>query len=163
MENSYQAPEAAENILDDVEYTLYQAGSGKRFVNYLIDRVVVYIIYRVVLFKLLVAVLTQIYTYTESRVVLYILAYTMYATISALWLASFEALAKGKTPGKWITGTRAVNQDGTPISSKTAFLRSLSRLVPLEAFSALGSRSFPWHDRWTNTYVIDQRLSSTPA
>jgi uncharacterized RDD family membrane protein YckC len=163
MENSYQAPEVTENLLDDVEYTLYQAGSGKRFVNYLIDRVIVYCIYRLVLFKALVAILTQIYVYTESRVLLYILAYTMYATISALWLASFEALCKGKTPAKWITGTRAVNQDGTPISSKTAFLRSLSRLVPLEAFSALGSPSFPWHDSWTNTYVIDENLSSLPA
>ncbi len=155
-------PKRPKILLDNVEYTLYQANGGKRFVNYLIDRIIVYCIYRWVLFKALVVVLTQIYVYTESRVLLYILAYSMYATISALWLASFEALCKGKTPGKWITATRAVNQDGTPISSKTAFLRSLSRLVPLEAFSALGSPSFPWHDSWTKTYVIDERLSSLP-
>jgi uncharacterized RDD family membrane protein YckC len=163
MEESYQIPASAENLLDDVEYTLYQASRGKRFVNYLIDGIIVYILYRWLLLKVESAILTEIYRYTESRVLLYICAYVMAILISTVWMASFEALCKGKSPGKWISGTRAVNQDGTPISSKTAFLRGLSRLVPFESFSALGYPSFPWHDQWTNTYVIDEKLSSLPA
>ncbi|HEX9513187.1 MAG TPA: hypothetical protein VF939_22005 [Puia sp.] len=31
--------------------------------------------------------------------------------------------------------------------------------VPFEVFSALGSPCHPWHDRWTDTLVIDERLS----
>jgi len=71
-----------------------------------------------------------------------------------------EGLFKGKSLGKLITGTRAVNTDGTNISFKTALLRGLSRIVPFEPFSALGGPSHPWHDKWTNTYVIDEKLST---
>lgn len=162
MENAYEARDGAENLLDDVDYTLYQASRGKRFTNWLIDRIIVYVLYRFVFFKLVVAILRKIYQYSESRVVLYVCSYLMAFMFFSLWQASFEALSGGKTPGKWATGTRAVNQDGTPISSRTAFLRSLCRLVPFELFSALGYPSYPWHDRWTNTYVIDERLSSLP-
>ncbi len=52
-----------------------------------------------------------------------------------LLLAAFESFTGGKTPGKYITGTRAINDDGTRISFKTALLRSLSRIVPFEVFS----------------------------
>jgi hypothetical protein len=36
------------------------------------------------------------------------------------------------------------------------------RLVPFEQFSALGSPSYPWHDRWTKTIVIDEKLTTLP-
>jgi len=163
MENLQPEPASAENILDDVDYTLIQANGGRRFLNWVIDRVAIYLVWRYLLFKVNVAILTQIYVYSESRAVLYIFAYLFYVTFFVLVESSLETLAHGKTVGKWVTGTRAVNQDGTPINGRTAFLRGLSRLVPLEAFSALGSPSFPWHDRWTNTYVIDERQSSLPA
>jgi hypothetical protein len=55
-----------------------------------------------------------------------------------------------------ITGTKAVNHDGSNISAKTAFLRTLCRLVPFEPFSAFG---IPWHDSWTHTHVIDVKQS----
>jgi uncharacterized RDD family membrane protein YckC len=77
-------------------------------------------------------------------------------------IAILESVTGGKTLGKLITGTRAVNQDGTRVSPRTAILRCLSRMVPFEPFSALGSPSFPWHDRWTNTFVIDERESTLP-
>ena len=38
-------------------------------------------------------------------------------------------------------------------------LRSLSRLVPFEAFSCLGDRG--WHDRWTQTFVVDKQEAET--
>jgi len=73
-----------------------------------------------------------------------------------------EALFKGKSVGKFITGTRAVNEDGSRISVGIAFKRGFSRIVPLEPFSAFGNPSYPWHDRWTNTYVIDEKQSFYP-
>ena len=74
-------------------------------------------------------------------------------------MGTTEALTGGRSLGKLITGTRAVNADGSAISMQTAFWRGLCRAVPFEAFSALGSPSYPWHDKWTNTYVIDLRQS----
>jgi hypothetical protein len=32
-------------------------------------------------------------------------------------------------------------------------------MVPFEAFSALGTPSYPWHDKWTRTVVIDEKAS----
>jgi uncharacterized RDD family membrane protein YckC len=163
MENNYGSAGSSEHLLDDLQYTLIQAGSGKRFGNWLIDRVAIYLVYRFLLFKPVVAVLTLVYQYSESRTVLYICSYLFYVTFLVIVLAAQESLAHGKTLGKMITGTRAVNEDGTPISGRTAFLRNISRLVPFEAFSALGSPCWPWHDRWTKTYVIDDRQSTLPV
>ncbi len=71
-----------------------------------------------------------------------------------------EGFGKGKTIGKYITGTRAVNEDGSKITFSTGFVRGLTRLVPFNALSALGSPTYPWHDKWTNTLVIDEKLSN---
>ncbi len=115
------------------------------------------------LYKLEVAVLTVIYEYTHSRELLYVFSYLLTITFFVFILAILESVSGGKDPWKiGSPGTRAVNQDGTRISARTAILRCLSRLVPFEPFSALGSPSFPWHDRWTNTYVVDERESTLP-
>ena len=62
---------------------------------------------------------------------------------------------KGRSIGKFITGTKAVNADGSDMRVETILLRSLSRVVPFEPFSAFGGH--PWHDKWTRTHVIDVR------
>ena len=62
---------------------------------------------------------------------------------------------KRRTIGKFVTGTKAVNTDGSKMEPKTILLRSLCRIVPFEPFSALGNPSRPWHDKWSKTYVID--------
>ena len=79
-----------------------------------------------------------------------------------VFFTACEGFSKGKTLGKWITGTRVVTADGRTITLKIAFLRSLSRLVPFEPFSAIGTPSHPWHDRWTRTLVIVEKLSNLP-
>lgn len=64
----------------------------------------------------------------------------------------FEYFAKGRTLGKMATGTVAVRADGSNLTFKDAFLRTLCRFIPFEIFSAFGYR--PWHDSLTNTLVI---------
>lgn len=71
-----------------------------------------------------------------------------------------EIIFQGRTIGKFITGTKAINEAGTDMDPKTILLRSLSRIVPFEAFSALGNPCRPWHDKWTRTYVIDVSKTS---
>ena len=66
-----------------------------------------------------------------------------------------EKAFKGYTLGKLITGTRAIRDDGKELTFKDALLRTLSRIVPFEAFSGFGDR--PWHDSWTNTTVVKAR------
>jgi uncharacterized RDD family membrane protein YckC len=161
MENDYQPQDPSEHLLDEHDYIdLQRAASGRRLVNYLVDYTIIYVVWRFVFFKSVVSFLTVIYEHTQSQAALYTFSYILILGWSLLYKTAFETLTGGKTIGKYLTGTRAVNEDGTRLSSKTALLRALSRIVPFEAFSALGSPCYPWHDRWTHTYVIDEKAST---
>ncbi len=65
----------------------------------------------------------------------------------------------GRTFGKLITGTKAVNEDGSNLTLGKALGRTLCRLIPFEAFSFLGGQGTPkgWHDRIPKTKVISIR------
>jgi len=69
-----------------------------------------------------------------------------------LYSAGLEA-ATGRTLAKFLSRTKVVKLDGSPIGLKQACLRSVIRFVPLEFVSFL----FPgpgWHDRWSKTRVV---------
>lgn len=61
------------------------------------------------------------------------------------------------TPGKLISNTIVVDENGERPSIRIIILRTFARYVPFEAFSCLGENSWGWHDRWTKTYVIDKK------
>jgi uncharacterized RDD family membrane protein YckC len=66
----------------------------------------------------------------------------------------------GLTIGKWITGTRVVDEGGGPPTWRQAVLRSLARLIPFEPFSVLFSEdgvARGWHDRLPRTRVVMRR------
>ena len=67
-----------------------------------------------------------------------------------------EYYLEGTSLGKLLTGTRAVQVDGSPLRLGQAFKRSLWRIVPFEPFSFLGA-DMGWHDRQTDTKVVDIR------
>jgi uncharacterized RDD family membrane protein YckC len=79
----------------------------------------------------------------------------LFFVLFILYYGLLEGISKGKTLGKLITGTRAVREDGTPISFGDAFKRTLCRIIPFEPFSAFGYK--PWHDSITNTIVIKEQ------
>ncbi|MFT4153466.1 RDD family protein [Parafilimonas sp.] len=140
-----------ETLLTDVEFQPVPASAGKRFLNYLIDLIIFYLL----CFLLGMLFAQQIY---EMRAVSSEPAFTLKLELIALlvlilYYCVCEIVFKGRTIGKFITGTKAVNEDGTLIDANTALLRTLSRIVPFEPFSAFSGR--PWHDKWTHTYVID--------
>jgi uncharacterized RDD family membrane protein YckC len=163
MESSFQAPEQSINLLDDEGVTLYQASQGKRFLNYLIDQIVFYVLWKVFLATVGKFVIMLLVSTADTMTVIYIKIYVLVIFFLVILMTLQEALTGGKTIGKLITRTRAVNQDGTRITAKTALLRSLARCVPFDPFSALGSPCFPWHDKWTKTFVIDERESTLPV
>ena len=69
---------------------------------------------------------------------------------------------RGKSIGKFLTGTRAVKEDGSYLEIKDALLRGFCRIIPFNIFSALGNTCYPWHDSLSKTYVIDERESQFP-
>jgi uncharacterized RDD family membrane protein YckC len=142
---------------------IVQASTGKRLANYLIDLVFFYIIFAVVLFGIIIGNPETAETLDDDSIGTDFMLRLLTLISFGLYMFLVEMIFKGKSLGKLITGTRAVNEDGTPISPGTALLRGLSRMVPFEQFSALGNPSYPWHDKWTRTYVIDEKASKIPG
>ena len=148
--------------LEDQAFQLTHATTAQRFLNFIIDNILMNyglsFLTGAVVGGLLGAISPETLTAAVSQENVW----------SSLWLSLSigyfnyvvyytlcEKLFKGKTLGKLITGTRAVRLDGTELNFKDSLLRSLCRIVPFEAFSAFGGH--PWHDTWTDTMVIKSK------
>jgi len=142
----------------NIENYLVRAESGKRFINYVIDLILFYIIavgIGVVLALISPSTIEGLSDSDGFGLIDRIITLILYA----LYMSVIESVFKGKSLGKIITKTRAVNLDGSRISTSTAFARGFSRAVPFCVFSAFGSPCNPWQDKWTNTMVIDEKKS----
>ena len=147
--------ETNEPLLSDLEQGIAQepAGTGVRFANYLIDLIGFYVLMFVIglvigLMRMQNDTFSEDDTLSGSQFGDFLVTYAFYL----LYYTLFEGATKGRSLGKLITGTVAVQDDGNPVTWKKALVRSLSRLVPFEPFSAFGGT--PWHDEWTNTRVV---------
>ncbi len=157
--NNYE-DELIDIELDDREIRLVMASKGKRFANYIIDVIVFYVI----VFGLAVVLATVNDNFQNWIIELEETNWFIDRLISAIMLFIYytiiESTLKGKTIGKYITNTRAVNYDGSVPNIFTILSRSASRIVPFEAFSFLGQEPTGWHDKWSDTIVIDEKESS---
>lgn len=154
-------PPPQQDLFTDEEVLSYEEASvGQRFLNYLIDALIMQ--YGLsFLTGILVAKLIMLFS-PEVAYDLFVTRQQSGDVLLSMYFVSImnfliyyticEKAFKGKTLGKLITGTRAVRTDGQELSFRNALLRTLSRIVPFEAFSAFGGH--PWHDRWTGTMVI---------
>lgn len=119
------------------------ATTGQRFANYAIDYVAILIVY--------VAFLLMSGVEDVERPGRDLLASLV---IYAAYYFAFESFG-GATPGKWVTGTRVVAEDGSAPGFAQILGRSLARLIPFEPFSLLGgSPPVGWHDSLSGTRVI---------
>lgn len=143
----------------DNEQPLIYASVGQRFLNNLIDSIIWYVIFLALFFilglvqRMTGADIMSIFAdeYMEPTA-------WMYVVMMASWLGMyviFEGMAKGRTIGKMITGTRAVSEDGSMLGIGKASIRTLCRLIPFDALSALGGH--PWHDSVSKTMVVKTR------
>src|ERR1700722_7235911 len=156
MENTLQGAPYQENLLDDAPITFVQARFGKQFVNYILDLIVFYIAWKVFFRLIGLRIAMSMIGEDDGKPTIYLKVLLIAVIFETSLMSAIEFLGRGRSIGKMFTRTRAVNDDGSPISFKTALIPRLSPMVPFEAFSALGSPSAPWHDRWTNTRVIEE-------
>jgi uncharacterized RDD family membrane protein YckC len=159
METTQTHTEPQDDILFDIESAPERANAGRRLANYIIDLIAFYAFLFMVGIAMALVSPETADSFAEDSAGNVFLERIVVLFIYGLFMGAIEALFKGKSIGKWITGTRAVMEDGSPISTKTAFLRGLSRAVPFNAFSALGGGGYPnpWHDRWNNSIVTIER------
>ena len=160
MNNETQTTETSPEILYESDISYEYATTGQRFLNYLIDNIIM----RFGLSFLTGAVVGLVLQFLDPELLFRMAttgssAYWTFVILVAIenyliYYTLCEKLFNGHTLGKLITGTKAVRIDGSPLTFKDALLRSLSRMVPLEVLSGFG---VPWHDSWTNTTVIKTR------
>jgi uncharacterized RDD family membrane protein YckC len=146
-------------LLDDKidnDVVLEQASSGKRLANYVIDAIVFYVvIFGIAIFGgLLSSELVQSLEKIDP-ILDRLFSLVLYGIISGF----IEGALGGKSLGKYLTGTRAVMEDGTKISFGTGLKRGFLRMIPFEQFTAFGTPCYPWHDRYSKTLVIDENFS----
>lgn len=162
--NPYAAPQSS--LLQNTQgyaTEAQSAESGKRFLNCLIDRFAIFGM--TFLLGMLVAMLDKqgiTYRASDTLAKLSGLEQVLFSCFMTLMYYTCLEAGCGRTVGKLITGTKAVMISDKPLTFSSALMRSLVRLVPFEAFSFLGKSDSGWHDKWTDTRVIDLRAKPVP-
>ena len=131
------------------------ASAGKRFANFLIDLVILYILTFMFAFTvamILAAVYPDALKYMVEGNVL--LNYGFAFVVWSLYYGLLEG-GTGRSIGKFVTKTKVVDMNGNIPSYGAIFKRTLSRFIPFEAFSFLGSDAVGWHDQISDTRVVE--------
>lgn len=132
-------------LLDSEKPESIQATRGKRFLNYLIDFVILFALSAA--FGMLMEY--QGYNVEEWNwwqeylfgVVVLIIYYTVFESIFA------------KSPAKFITRTHVINSHGARPDFAQILGRSLARCIPFDPISFLGDGK--WHDAASKTTVVN--------
>jgi len=119
------------------------ASQSKRFLNFAIDFAAI------LAFSFFLGIVFSIFAPSLSLIPNILLG----IFINLSFFCFFEIVFK-QTPGKMITGTKVVADDGSEVNAGQILGRSLSRMIPFEPFSFLGD-SPGWHDTISGTRVID--------
>lgn len=139
-----------DNLSRAVEYST--ASTGLRFANFIIDLLIYAFIWNLLqlaVFYGLFSVLDFTFISPEASIFLFLFG----LLFCVMFYSVQEYLFKGRTIGKFITGTKAVTLNGEEPSFKIYFIRSLCRMIPFEPASFLFS-AFGWHDTISKTRVV---------
>jgi uncharacterized RDD family membrane protein YckC len=137
------------------------ASTGQRFLNFLIDNVIMRFTLTYLTGYGIGFILGYFFPdfmreviYNQNTTTIILMSYLIGIFNYVIYYTLLEKLFKGRTVGKFITGTRAIRTDGNELTFNDALLRSLCRLIPFEPFSGFGVL---WHDNLTNTWVVKTR------
>lgn len=131
---------------------------GNRLANFIIDRIVFYgLFYGISICLGIILVLfgvdVESITY-KLETINPVLDYLITGFVFTIFYFLAELLLKGRTVGKYITKTVVVDIDGNTPKAAAVLYRSLSRLIPFEAFTFLAQER-GLHDKLSKTYVVD--------
>ncbi|MBL7941622.1 MAG: RDD family protein [Flavobacteriales bacterium] len=141
---------------------IYEAEMKHRFLNYIVDVILAYGLNLLtgmgigyLLFKDADSMdeeeLNHLIEIVDNRLVGYGMTYSVFF----IYYFLCEHFMNGKTPGKFLTRTRAVTRDGYRMKPGRTAIRSLCRLIPFDALSFLGNHG--WHDTISRTIVVEDR------
>jgi len=130
-----------------------RASKSQRFAHYSIDSFLIIMLFSKYTFFVPRAFMIEITAMFGDRFYNFIL----YFIASTIYYILFEALFK-TTPGKYLMNASVINYKEGKISFGQIVARTLSRRIPLEAFSFFGAVGL--HDRLSSTTVAKQQSDS---
>jgi uncharacterized RDD family membrane protein YckC len=132
------------------------ASKGKRFANFIIDYIGQLIIGGAIgIAMAIISEITGDYEYVAWIETMGTLGeYALGIVILIVYYMIFETIT-GRTLGKYITNTKVLTEDGQKPEADKILYRTLSRMIPFEAFSFLGDEGRGWHDSIAKTVVVD--------
>ncbi len=161
-ENPYASPAlpsdpVAAAVVDPSSKAL--ASQGKRFINYLIDSVVLQVLGAMSGF-MIGAVYGASKVAANQRITpddqfqMQVAGFFIGLIVSICYFTFLECVFN-RTIGKFLTGTMVVRADGGPPTFGQILGRSFARLIPFEPFSFFsGSYPVGWHDSLSGTRVV---------
>lgn len=133
--------------------TFEEANKWTRLANYFIDEFIIVTIYYTIIAISLFVFFDALFI---SQSVLLLFHITTNLSIHFFYYFLFEKFTQGKTPGKYATRTKVVTIDNQIPHSDLLMKRSLSRLIPFDAFSFIGENRRGWHDSISKTKVVKE-------
>ncbi len=132
-----------------VTHSYELASNWQRFFHLIMDRIVCLLVLSPVLY----ALIRPLHSIRFDRNAMgELLLIALISWCMFVYYLLFEGVL-GSTPGKLLTGTQVCDENGNRPNFGSICIRTLSRLVPFEAFSCFGRG---WHDQWSRTYVLRQ-------
>jgi uncharacterized membrane protein SpoIIM required for sporulation/uncharacterized RDD family membrane protein YckC len=117
---------------DHIELDFEPAGLGSRLMAAAIDVLVIFVVFLVVLIGGILAGITGLAfgAQTPSALVLAALLFFLYTVVWG-YFVFFEAIWRGQTPGKRVSGIRVVLDNGLPVGWRESALRNLVRAADI--------------------------------
>ena len=145
-------------MYQDYKVGEHKANKGLRFLNFIIDYVSIILL--TMLFFGFIAIVIVIIN-PESDIIYQLeninplidRVITVFFYVLLIFLAEF--LTKGRSLGKFITGTKVVMIDGSTPTTKDYFMRSICRIIPFDVLTFLGENG--WHDKISNTTIVNKK------
>lgn len=144
----------SEELLDQIHtqsFRILPASAQKRFFNFILDGIFFCLI--IGLFFCLTIFLGLGNFFILLSMLVYVLGFCGFYFVY-YWI--MELSFNGKSFGKFITKTRVVKISGLKPDFIDYFVRSITRLLPLDGLSFLFKRGSGYHDIFSKTVVIDE-------
>jgi len=141
------------NLTDTVQKN--KADKGLRFANLLIDFVSFILIMFAIGFVagLILYFINPYSSFFEDLEGIHpFLDRILSSILMVFYYFGMETLTKGRSIGKFITGTQVVTLEGETPTANVFLKRSFCRIIPFEAFSFFGENG--WHDSIPKTAVV---------
>jgi uncharacterized RDD family membrane protein YckC len=147
--------------MESKEFTITDellASRGQRIMNLVIDLVIIYIIGLIIIATInIIGDLTNSYTASNWIKKLTIVEYSFFGLVILFFYYGLTEMYFSRTLAKYFTKTIVVKHNGSKPNMKSFIIRTVSRIIPFEAFSFLSADSRGWHDTLSVTYVVKKQ------